>query len=68
MDIIEEISNSETKFIRVVWCDNANIIRGKAVHIDTIHDKDVSVGISRGQQGVPVMYDGVLDGSDGSCW
>lgn len=63
MNKIEDISNSKTKFIRVVWCDNANIIRGKAVHIDTIHDKDILVGISRGQQGVPVMYDGVVDGS-----
>lgn len=63
MNKIEDISNSKTKFIRVVWCDNANIIRGKAVHIDTIQDEDISVGISRGQQGVPVMYDGVVDGS-----
>ncbi|AXV39347.1 glutamine synthetase family protein [Methanobacterium sp. BAmetb5] len=48
------------QFIRVVWCDNANIIRGKAVHVDSVKDQEVSVGISRGQQGVPVMYDGVV--------
>lgn len=57
------ISNSETRFIRVVWCDNANIIRAKAVHVDSIKDDGISVGISRAQQGVPVMYDGVVDGS-----
>lgn len=55
--------NSKTRFIRVIWCDNANIIRAKAVHVDSIKDKEISVGISRGQQGVPVMYDGVVDGS-----
>jgi len=54
--------NPEIRFVRVLWCDNANIIRAKAVHVDSIND-DVSVGISRGQQGVPVAYDGVVAGS-----
>jgi len=53
-------SGLNTQFIRVVWCDNANIIRGKAVHVDSVEDQEVSVGISRGQQGVPVIYDGVV--------
>lgn len=63
MNDLKDIINSETRFIRVLWCDNANIIRGKAVHVNSIKNKDVSVGISRAQQGVPVMYDGVVDGS-----
>lgn len=53
-------SGLNAQFIRVVWCDNANIIRGKAVHVDSVENQKVSVGISRGQQGVPVMYDGVV--------
>ena len=49
------------KFIRILWCDNANIIRGKAVHIDMLsHYFNHGVGISAGQQGVPVMYDAVM--------
>ncbi len=49
------------KFVRILWCDNANIIRGKAVHIDMLsHYFDHGVGISAGQQGVPVMYDAVM--------
>nr|WP_319372695.1 glutamine synthetase [uncultured Methanobacterium sp.] len=56
------ISESKPCFIRVVWCDNANIIRAKAVCVDSVEDQEVSVGISRGQQGVPVMYDGVVAG------
>lgn len=50
------------KFVRILWCDNANIIRGKAVHLDLL-DRDYfnyGVGISAGQQGVPVMYDAVI--------
>ncbi len=30
--------------------------------MDSVKDQEVSVGISRGQQGVPVMYDGVVEG------
>ena len=62
MNKINEILDSETRFIRVLWCDNANIIRAKAVYVDSVNDQEVSVGISRGQQGVPVMYDGVVAG------
>jgi len=63
MNKIGDISNSQIHFIRVLWCDNANIIRAKAVGMDSLKDDEVSVGISRGQQGVPVMYDGVVAGS-----
>ena len=62
MNIIKDISNSQISFIRVLWCDNANIIRAKAVCVDSVNDQEVAVGISRGQQGVPVMYDGVVAG------
>lgn len=62
-----KLLHSKTKFIRVLWCDNANIIRAKALHIDALKNLDsedeLSVGISRAQQGVPVMYDGLVDGS-----
>ncbi|MDO5836737.1 MAG: glutamine synthetase family protein [Methanobacterium sp.] len=62
MNRIKDISNSQIRFIRVLWCDNANIIRAKAVYVDSVEDQEVAVGISRGQQGVPVMYDGVVAG------
>jgi glutamine synthetase len=65
----KKIVNPETRFIRVLWCDNANIIRAKAIHAnnlklpdsnDLTDNTDISVGISRAQQGVPVIYDGVV--------
>jgi glutamine synthetase len=68
----KKILKPETRFIRVLWCDNANIIRAKAIHAnnlklpdskDLTDNLDISVGISRAQQGVPVMYDGIVDGS-----
>ena len=49
------------EFVRILWCDNANIIRGKAVHREMLsHYFSQGVGISMGQQGVPVMYDAVI--------
>ncbi|MBF2004349.1 MAG: glutamine synthetase [Chlorogloeopsis fritschii C42_A2020_084] len=55
------LKEADTRFVRILWCDNANIIRGKAVHVEMLrHYFEHGVGISAGQQGVPVMYDGVV--------
>lgn len=55
------LQETGVKFVRVLWCDNANIIRGKAIHLDMLsHYCEHGVGISLGQQGVPVMYDAVV--------
>jgi glutamine synthetase len=56
------LKQAEIKFVRILWCDNANIIRAKAIHLDLL-DRDYfnyGVGISIGQQGVAIMYDGVV--------
>jgi glutamine synthetase len=53
-----------SRFLRILWTDNANMIRSKALRLKV--DDDVSeavVGISRAQQGVPVVYDGVVPGA-----
>lgn len=54
------LQEKNIKFVRVLWCDNANIIRAKSVHIgyldDTLH---VGVKIAKAQMGLPVMYDAV---------
>ena len=55
------VQESGTRFVRVVWCDNANVIRAKAVHAGAVdHHRLHGVGISIGQQGLPVMYDSVV--------
>ncbi|MEM9506782.1 MAG: glutamine synthetase family protein [Cyanobacteria bacterium P01_E01_bin.35] len=57
----KNLEQAGIKFVRILWCDNANIIRGKAVHLDLLSDYfNNGVGISAGQQGVPVMYDAVI--------
>ncbi|WP_036484818.1 glutamine synthetase family protein [Myxosarcina sp. GI1] len=60
-EVRKTLQQSGVKFVRILWCDNANIIRGKAVHIDMLsHYFEHGVGIAAGQQGVPVMYDAVM--------
>ena len=55
------LDRADIKFVRILWCDNANIIRGKAVHLDLLPEYfNHGVGISAGQQGIPVMYDAVI--------
>ena len=50
---------SDINMLRILWCDNANIIRAKAVHINDSNARasDFYVGISEAMQALPVMYD-----------
>ncbi len=40
------------KFVRIIWCDNANIIRAKALHENSYKNSDYYVGISEAQQAI----------------
>lgn len=60
-EVTKSLEATGVRFVRILWCDNANIIRGKAVHLGMLsHYLEHGVGISAGQQGVPVMYDAVV--------
>jgi glutamine synthetase len=54
---------ADVKFVRILWCDNANIIRVKATHIDHYKGLEQGVGMSVAQQALPVMYDAVVQES-----
>ncbi|MGK7871800.1 MAG: glutamine synthetase family protein [Xenococcaceae cyanobacterium] len=52
------------RFVRILWCDNGNVIRGKAVHRNRLYAYLThGVGISAAQQAIPVMYDAPVAGS-----
>lgn len=54
----ELLGSAAVRFVRIVWCDNANVIRAKAFHTAFLEEhKDWGIGISIAQQAVPVMYD-----------
>ncbi|MEO0824555.1 MAG: glutamine synthetase family protein [Cyanobacteria bacterium J06635_15] len=51
------------RFVRIVWCDNANVIRAKAIHVDALNrESQNGVGLSAAQQAVPVMMDAPVPG------
>ena len=60
-DIFKYLKKKGTKFVRILFCDNANIIRSKAFHIGMLPEHfDTGVSITVAQQGFPVMYDAVI--------
>lgn len=59
---ISRLRDQGVHFVRVLWCDNANVIRAKAVHLGVVERGGGAVGISAAQQALPVMYDAVVQG------
>ncbi len=71
--VIEMLEEQDVRFVRVIWCDNANVIRGKAIHVGALaRYGEQGVGLSVAQQAIPVMYDApALDsglGPVGEVW
>ena len=57
----QTLKDVDIKFVRILWCDNANIIRAKAAHVDYLEEYiDNGVGITVAQMALPVMYDSVV--------
>ncbi len=55
------LEEAGVKFIRLLWCDNGNVIRAKAYHINFLEDlMDNGIGITSAQMAIPVMYDAVV--------
>ncbi|MCH2311796.1 MAG: glutamine synthetase family protein [SAR202 cluster bacterium] len=50
-DIVRIAKNSGVNLIYFIYCDNANLIRGKATHIDHLNRRiDSGIGLTVGQQ------------------
>ncbi|WP_017720490.1 glutamine synthetase family protein [Kamptonema formosum] len=72
-DLLESLKSASVRFIRVLWCDNANVIRAKAFYIGVLSEHiETGIGISAAQQAIPVMYDAVVPetglGPVGEVW
>jgi glutamine synthetase len=73
MDFRSTLEAQNIRFVRLLWCDNANVIRAKAFHVGFLEEhQQQGIGISVAQQAVPVMYDAVATGSGlgpvGEAW
>jgi glutamine synthetase len=52
------------RFMRVITCSTANVIRGKAAGVESLDDViEHGVGVTAALPALPVMYDAVVEGS-----
>ncbi len=58
------LDQAGVQWVRILWCDNANVIRAKAAHRRLL-DRGLpdGVGITLAQQALPVMFDSVAPDS-----
>ncbi len=60
----EDLLLAPPELTRVMWCDNAGLTRAKAVTRHALGSAlRHGVGLSMGQQALPMMYDAVVEGS-----
>ncbi len=72
-ELQQTLEQQNIRFVRVLWCDNANVIRGKAFHTGFLAEhQQQGVSIAIAQQAIPVMYDAVAPDSGlgpvGEAW
>ncbi len=73
MDIRATLEANHIRFVRILWCDNANVIRAKAFHVGFLEEhQHHGISLSIAQQAIPVMYDAVAPesglGPVGEVW
>jgi glutamine synthetase len=71
--LAKRLKKNAIQFVRILWCDNANLIRAKAFHTHFLADHQTQgIGISAAQQAIPVLYDAVVPDSGlspvGEAW
>lgn len=69
----KRVANQGIRLVRITYCDNANLIRAKAVPVDRLDGYvRYGVGFSVAQQALPLMYDVVIPesglGPVGEVW
>jgi glutamine synthetase len=61
--MIQDLKRAGVEYVRLLWCDNANIIRGKAANVNMLRDGFEGIGMTVAQMGLPVMFDAVAPNS-----
>jgi glutamine synthetase len=62
--MLERLDRAAVRWVRIVWCDHAGLIRAKAAHRGLLDDGlPEGVGITVAQQALPVMCDAVAPDS-----
>ncbi len=64
MERLKRLDAAGVRWLRIVWCDHAGLIRAKAAHRRLLDDGlPDGVGITVAQQALPVMFDAVAPDS-----
>lgn len=62
--MLQRLDQAGVQWVRILWCDNGNVIRAKAAHIGLLEGGlPEGVGLSAAQQAIPVMFDAVAPGA-----
>ncbi len=63
-ELLQTLESAGVRLVRVLWCDNANVMRAKAVHVQALPEyAEHGVGISAAQQAIPAVFDAVAPDS-----
>jgi glutamine synthetase len=61
---LSRLDEAGVRWVRILWCDHANVIRAKAAHRRLLDDGlPDGVGMTVAQQALPVMFDAVAPDS-----
>jgi glutamine synthetase len=61
--MIQDLKRAGVEYVRLLWCDNANIIRGKAANVNMLRDGFEGINMTVAQMALPVMFDAVAPNS-----
>ena len=63
-ELLQTLESAGVRLVRVLWCDNGNVISAKAVHLQALPEyAEHGVGISAAQQAIPAVFDAVAPDS-----
>ncbi len=57
------LAAADVRFVRFLWCDNANLVRAKMVPVGDRARLEAGVPVTAAAQSLPVMYDAVVPDS-----
>jgi glutamine synthetase len=57
--MIQDLKRAGVEYVRLLWCDNANVIRAKAANVNMLRDGFEGIPMTVAQMALPVMFDAV---------
>jgi glutamine synthetase len=61
--MIQDLKRAGVEYVRILWCDHANVIRAKAANVNLLRDGFEGASMTVAQMALPVMFDAVAPNS-----